>query len=86
VGVDACGERELSAKFHMKTRAELPPVVVLPRPAGRVLIKRAALCAVAFLLLVPLTPLLGWLALEIGMRVADCFSIVALISTSGHRC
>jgi hypothetical protein len=37
------------------------------------LIKRAALGALAFVLLVPLTPLLAWIALEIGTRVADLF-------------
>jgi hypothetical protein len=55
------------------TRSELSPVVVPLRASRRVLIKRAALGTLAFVLLVPLTPLLAWIALEIGTRVADLF-------------
>lgn len=55
------------------TRTKLPPVVVPLRPSRRVLIKRSALWALAFLLLVPLTPLLASLAFEIGTGVADLY-------------
>jgi len=71
------------------TRAELPPaevplrpafarardrkVITLSAPSRRMVIKRVALLALAFVLLIPLTPQLSWLALEIGTQVADLF-------------
>jgi hypothetical protein len=71
------------------TRIELPPaevplrrasarardrrVIILSAPSHRVMIRWAALLALAFVLVILLTPQLAWLALEIGTRVADLF-------------